>query len=108
MEQPGRPDQYLEKIQALTEPGAIVAITTGDIGSLNARVRRGSWRMIHPPTHLHYFSKSTLTRLLDRFGFDVIYCRYAGFWRTARFAAHGVLVVRHGWTRLFETLDRTG
>ena len=103
----GRPDRYLEKIQALTLPGALVAITTGDIASINARVRRGRWRLIHPPTHLHYFSRRTLTRLLDRFGFDVIYCRYSGSWRSTRFATHSVLVLRHGWKRLFEALDRS-
>ncbi|HEV2904961.1 MAG TPA: class I SAM-dependent methyltransferase, partial [Pyrinomonadaceae bacterium] len=34
-----RPDLYIEKIAALTEPGALLALTTGDIGSVVARVR---------------------------------------------------------------------
>ena len=48
---------------------APLALTTGDIGSVNARLRGHKWRMIHPPTHLHYFSAETMKALLDRHGF---------------------------------------
>ena len=63
-------------------------MTTGDIGSLMARWRGARWRQIHPPTHLHYFSKLTLAQLLERHGFTVAYAGYDGMypastpWRT--------------------------
>ncbi len=60
-----RPDLYVEKVAALTEPGALLAITTGDIGSYVARLRGEKWRMIIPPVHAHFFSRATLARLLD-------------------------------------------
>ncbi|MBA3246635.1 MAG: class I SAM-dependent methyltransferase [Pyrinomonadaceae bacterium] len=101
------PQFFLEKIAEQTESGALLALTTGDIGSLNARLRKERWRMIHPPTHLHYFSRQTLTRLLNSYGFDVIYDRYCGFHRSADDTAYMVLVLRHGKNRLYELLRRS-
>ena len=73
-----RPDRFIAKAAADLKPGGLLALTTGDIGSLNARVRGRRWRMIHPPTHLHYFSVPTLSRLLDRRGFDVVHVSHPG------------------------------
>ena len=103
-----RPDLYLQKISDCTEPGALLTITTGDIASLNARLRGEQWRMIHPPTHAHYFSSETLARLLNAHGFDVIYNRYCGFFRSARNVAYNVLVLRHGKREMFDWLQKAG
>lgn len=102
------PQLYFEKIGQLTEPGALLAITTGDVNSLNARMRGSKWRMIHPPTHLHYFSSATLGRLLERHGFEVIYDRYCGFYRSLGNVAYNILVLRHQRPALFKQLERTG
>ena len=103
-----RPDLYLQRISDYTEPGALLAITTGDIGSLNARLRGEQWRMIIPPVHAHYFSSETLTRLLNAHGFDVIYNRYCGFYRSVNNVAYIILALRHGKHKLFERLRKTG
>lgn len=102
------PHRYLEKIGRHTDPGALLAITTGDVGSLNARFRGANWRMIHPPTHLHYFSSDTLARLLARYGFEVIYDRYCGFYRSVGNVAYNILVLRHHRPEVFKRLERTG
>ena len=102
------PGQHLAKIADLTEPGALIAITTGDIGSRLARARGRQWRLIHPPTHLHYFSEDTLTRILDRYGFAVRDSSYCGGFRSLEFAANFVLKVRWKKPNLFERLRRTG
>lgn len=104
----GCPDQYLKKITEHTARGALLAITTGDIGSLNARMRKSRWRLIEPPVHVHYFSSRTLTRLLGNYGFEVIYNRYCGFYRSVSNVAHNVLVLRHQKPRLFELLRQSG
>ncbi len=65
------PDRFLEKIYSDLEPGGRLWITTGDIDALIPRIMKRRWRMIHPPTHLHYFSARTLTDLLKRKGFHV-------------------------------------
>lgn len=103
-----RPDLYVEKIAALTEPGALLALTTGDIGSMVARLRGEKWRMIIPPVHAHYFSRATLERLLDEHGFDVIYNRPCGFWRSASNAAYIIIALRHKRPEAFKRLERLG
>lgn len=103
-----RPDLYLQKIGEHTESGALLAVTTGDIGSLNARLRGGRWRMIIPPVHAHYFSSETLARLLDDHGFDVVYNRYCGFYRSVNTIAYIILALRHKRRKLFERLRWTG
>lgn len=102
-----RPDLFLEKIARDISPGGLVAITTGDISSLNARWRGKRWRMIHPPTHLHYFSAATLTALLERLGFKVVHLSHPGTARSLRAIAHGILVLTlkmPGFYKLIEQL----
>ncbi len=65
------PDHYLDKIHPDLESGGRLWITTGDINALVPRIMKRRWRMIHPPTHLHYFSAQTLTDLLNRKEFRV-------------------------------------
>jgi SAM-dependent methyltransferase len=102
------PDLYVEKIARYTDSGALLTVTTADIESLNARLRGAQWRMIHPPTHLHYFSAATLTRLLDRYGFDVIYNRYGGFYRSLGNVAYNVFVLRQQAPWVFRQIERSG
>ncbi len=102
------PHLYLEKIAANLNPGGLVALTTGDSGSLVARWRGPRWRQIHPPTHLHYFSKATLTRLLGKYGFRVIYCGYDGMYRSMDTIAYIVLNIKHNQPRLYSVLKRSG
>ena len=101
------PHLYVQKIASLTEPGALLAITTADVESINSRLRGKRWRMIHPPTHLHYFSAATLTRLLDRYGFDVTYNRYCGFYRSLGNVAYNVFVLRQKNPWLFRQIERS-
>jgi SAM-dependent methyltransferase len=102
------PHRYVEKIAAHTEPGALLALTTGDIESLNARLRGRRWRLIHPPTHLHYFSPATIKLLLERHGFEVVYNRPCGFWRSFGNVAYNVLVLRQNRPALFKPFEWTG
>ena len=102
------PHLYLEKIADLTDGGALLTVTTADADSLNARLRGAKWRMIHPPSHLHYFSARTLARLLARHGFEVIYNRYGGYYRSLGNVAYNILVRHHHRPGLFRQLERTG
>ena len=100
-----RPDLYVQKAATILEPGGVLALTTGDIDSWGARWRGAKWRQIHPPTHLHYFSRGTLTRLLERFGFRVIYVGTEGMTRSADTMAYILLTIkrrRHGLYRFLK------
>jgi SAM-dependent methyltransferase len=98
------PHLYVAKAARDMAPGGVIAITTGDIDSVNARLRGRRWRMIHPPTHLHYFSVTTIRRLLELHGFEVIHVSHPGVRRTLRSMLYGVLSVRLGWTSLYERM----
>ena len=100
------PHLYLEKVANHMTRGGLVAITTGDIESPNARLRKEKWRLIHPPTHVHYFSRRTLTKMLSNYGFDVIYGRYCGFHRSIDSILYSILVLRNRKFRLYRFLHK--
>ena len=102
------PHLYLERIAAHVAPGGLVALTTGDVESVNARLRGRRWRLLHPPTHLHYFSRRTIAEMLDKYGFDVVYERYCGFYRSVDGMAWGVLALRAGLPSVHRALRRLG
>jgi len=101
-----RPDLFIEKVSKDLQPGTYLAITTGDIDALNARLRGKRWRMIHPPTHLHYFSVRTLSKLLDRTGFDIVHVSHPGNARNLRSILHFVVDLRLGWKSLYRMISK--
>lgn len=88
------PPRYLAKAHANLRPGGLLALSTGDIGAWTARLRGRRWRLIHPPTHLHYFTAESMNTLLTRLGFETVYLRHRAFWRSADAVAYQVLT--HG------------
>ena len=71
-----RPSQYIEKIADTLKEGGCLFITTGDISSLIARITGKRWRMVAPPLHVYYYSRQTVTKLLERYGFQIISIRH--------------------------------
>jgi len=69
------PDKIIRQAFHLLKPNGYCYITTIDIGSFFARFRGNKWRMIHPPTHVSYFSSATLKLLMEHNGFEVIECK---------------------------------
>ncbi|MDD5522669.1 MAG: class I SAM-dependent methyltransferase [Kiritimatiellae bacterium] len=78
------PSGVIEKISREIALGGRIHITTGDIDSLVARFQKARWRLIHPPTHLSYFSAKTLTMFLRKHGFRVKSISYPPVWRSVR------------------------
>jgi SAM-dependent methyltransferase len=52
-------------------PGGIVVITTGDFGSLSARLAGAKWRLMTPPQHLWFFSQASMRQLAAAVGLKV-------------------------------------
>jgi len=100
------PDRVVAHVAEVSRPGALLLITTGDIGSWVARRRGRQWRLIHPPTHLHYFSRATLSRLLARHGFQVRDVRAVPVVRSVRQTLYSILALRMGRTALYQRLER--
>ena len=99
------PDRVIAHVAEVSRPGAALLITTGDIGSWVARHRGRRWRLIHPPTHLHYFSRPTLRRLLERHGFQVRDVRAVPVVRSVRQTLYTILALRMGRTALYQRLE---
>lgn len=78
------PALFLEKVHAEMKNGGHLHITTGDISRLLPKLQGRKWRMIHPPTHLHYFTHKSLTRLLELNGYKVIHISYPSVYRSVR------------------------
>jgi SAM-dependent methyltransferase len=85
------PAETVAKAFMELRPGGEIAISTGDVSSLLARVRGHRWRLIHPPTHLHYFSAGSIRSLLTRTGFRDISISHPSFWRSADAVAFRLL-----------------
>jgi SAM-dependent methyltransferase len=68
------PEQALERIHDWLEPGGILWMALPDAGSLVARaLGRRWWSVI--PTHVQYFTRGSIARLLERSGFEVLEVR---------------------------------
>jgi SAM-dependent methyltransferase len=50
-------------------PEGWLLISTGDVGSLRARIRGGRWGYLRPPGHVSYFTHRSLAQLLTSAGF---------------------------------------
>jgi SAM-dependent methyltransferase len=44
-------------------PGGIIVITTGDFGSMAAKLAGARWRLMTPPQHLWFFTQESMRRL---------------------------------------------
>jgi 2-polyprenyl-3-methyl-5-hydroxy-6-metoxy-1,4-benzoquinol methylase len=72
------PDSYIEKIAKVLKRNGHLVLTTGDINALLPRFRKDNWRMIHPPTHIYYFSPKTIEQLLNKYGLTVERIKHVG------------------------------
>ncbi len=52
-------------------PGGILALTTGDVGSIVARLSRARWHLYTLPEHLYFFSRHSLRELLGAHGLHI-------------------------------------
>jgi SAM-dependent methyltransferase len=62
----------------LLAPNGIVALSTGDIDSVAARISGWRWHLLTPRHHNFFFGAGTLVRLLDRSGFEVAWLGHPG------------------------------
>ena len=90
-----RPDKYVQRAADLLKSSGYLFITTGDLTALNARIRGRNWRQIHPPTHVSYFSRNTMTRMLENNGFEVISIETASYYHTFKNII-GTIAMRKG------------
>lgn len=66
------PRDVVQRGAELLKPGGHLFLTTGDFGALLPRLQGLSWRQIHPPTHLFYFTRLSFRELCPRVGLQVV------------------------------------
>lgn len=69
------PERTLALLHRAVEPGGILALTTGNVDSLAARISGRRWHLYTLPEHLWFFSPGSLSRLLETSGFQVLEVR---------------------------------
>jgi cyclopropane fatty-acyl-phospholipid synthase-like methyltransferase len=93
------PEKFIDRVVDLLPPGGWFFCTTGDIGSRLAQRQGSRWRMIHPPTHLQYYSADTMRQFLTRHGLDVVALESTPMYRSLRGTIGGLKALSRGWTR---------
>jgi len=73
-----RPRMDLEAANRLLKLGGSLALTTPAIDSLPAWLFREKWMGFKEDEHLYFFSKKTLTRLLEQCGFSLRLLKFEG------------------------------
>ena len=67
------PRKFLEEIHRILKKRGMVCIETPNIDSIWARYKKARWEEhLKPPEHLFYFSRSTLSSMLNKTGFGVL------------------------------------
>ena len=101
------PEKFLAKISSEMETGGALCITTGDIDALVPKLQGRKWRMIHPPSHLHYFSKKSIEKLLNAHGFELIRCSYPSISRSVRLIFFGLFMLNRNPPKWVSKLHNT-
>ncbi len=100
------PDKFLRKISDELAPGGRIYITTGDFSALLARIQGKNWRMIHPPSHLHYFTKKSLIGLLENNGFSILKVKYLPVYRSVRQIFYSLFLLNRSGTLLNRLIEK--
>jgi 2-polyprenyl-3-methyl-5-hydroxy-6-metoxy-1,4-benzoquinol methylase len=93
----------IRKCAEALRPGGILALTTGDLDARLPRLQKRGWRMIIP-AHLYYFSRQSITRLLNDHGLEVAHYSHVGYYRSLRQMAQILTWNRphSGWRQAFQ------
>ncbi len=98
------PEKFIEKVAGELQQGGRIYITTGDIERLVPRLQKAKWRMIHPPSHLHYFSRRTLSKLLENKGFEIVDVSYPPVYRSIRLIYYSLFMLRKKYPGFIEKI----
>lgn len=70
-------DAFIIAIRRVMEPGAVLYLTTPDIGHWRRPRDLASWDGFKPPAHCVYFNPRALVRFLEKHGFRILRRRLA-------------------------------
>jgi 2-polyprenyl-3-methyl-5-hydroxy-6-metoxy-1,4-benzoquinol methylase len=73
----GNANAFAAALATLMAPGAVLYLTTPDLGHWRRPKDLTTWDAFCPPAHMLYFNRQNLTRLLANHGLEVIARRFA-------------------------------
>jgi SAM-dependent methyltransferase len=82
------PDIALENARRLIRRGGVLALSTGDYGSILSRMAGKRWRLFGDPTHRFFFDERTMKRLLSKAGYETISVTRRGKWVSLSMILH--------------------
>jgi len=66
------PQDTVRLIAARLKPGGSLLLSTGDWGSLLARLMGKWWRLMTPPQHLSFFTRASMTLMIENTGLQLV------------------------------------
>ena len=73
LEHTENPLAILQETSRVLRPGGILVIAVPSFGSFQSNLFRGHWFHLDLPRHLYHFTLATLTRCLNKAGFEVLH-----------------------------------
>ena len=64
------PLNYLQKAYSLLKKNGLLILNVGDMDSLFAKILGKRWYIFIPPTHLYFFTKNGIKKILEKSGLD--------------------------------------
>ena len=65
-----QPLKYLQKAYNLLKQNGLLMLNVGDMGSLFAKIMGRKWYIFIPPTHLYFFTKNGIIKILKKAKFE--------------------------------------
>ncbi|MEN6581289.1 MAG: class I SAM-dependent methyltransferase [Armatimonadota bacterium] len=96
------PTKHMLEVGRVLSPGGLVAIGTPNLGHVRFKIKREQWRHLKPAEHIFYFNKSSISKLLDKTGFDFVYAPVLG--GRSFFGSSGA-AIKSGVARLIQLND---
>lgn len=82
------PISVLKDLKKVLKKDGIIVLQTGDTDSTWAAITGKNWHFYAPPQHLYFFSKKTLTEILEKAGFKVFKIEKEGKYVSLRYILH--------------------
>jgi 2-polyprenyl-3-methyl-5-hydroxy-6-metoxy-1,4-benzoquinol methylase len=79
LEHLSNPIEFLQNLLLFASPDTVLAGAFPNADSFLSRWNRGSWSMVRPFGHLHYFSKHSVDQTFRRAGWTILEKRSTGF-----------------------------
>jgi spore maturation protein CgeB len=103
------PKEDLKKLSKLLKTNGIIALNTPDSRATFARISHKWWPLLLPPEHIHLFSKTGLSNLLEKNDYKVLKTDRIGKKFKPAYILHMMSTVRNKriWKKLSNLIEKT-